>query len=44
MYFECMQKLEDKWIYPETNKALPLAHLLPIEKYLLKLRRNIYEN
>ena len=45
MYFECIPKLEDKWIYTETNKAIPLAYLLvPIEKYLLKIRRNIYDN
>ena len=29
-------KIDDKWVYPETKKTLELAHLLPVEDYIMK--------
>ena len=29
-------KIDDEWVYPETEKTLELAHLLPIEDYIMK--------
>jgi hypothetical protein len=34
-------QIDDKWIYPETKKTLELAHLLPIEEYMLKRKNTI---
>ena len=34
-------KIDDEWVYPETKKTLELAHLLPIDDYIMKRKQTI---
>ena len=34
-------QIDDEWIYPETKRTLELAHLLPIEDYIMNRKNKI---
>ena len=37
-------KVDEEWIYPDTQKTLELAHLLPVEEYIIKRRKTLEES
>ena len=36
-------KIDDQWHYPETKQTLELAHVLPVEDYIIKRKNTILD-
>ena len=36
-------KVDDQWHYPETKQTLELAHVLPVEDYIIKRKNTILD-